>query len=51
MWVEGPTRKQKVLSNMMVELSAYVSFDPKEVGITEMVYYPALAPLLEEGGR
>ena len=49
-WVEGPTRKQKVLSNMMVELSAYVSFDPKEVGITEMVYYPALAPLLEEAG-
>ena len=49
-WVEGPTRKQKVLSNMMVELGAYVSFDPKEAGITEMVYYPALAPLLEEAG-
>ena len=49
-WVEGPTRKQKVLSNMMVELEAYVSFDPKEVGVTEMVYYPALAPILEEAG-
>ena len=32
-WVEGINRKQKVLSNMMVELGAYVSFDPEEVGV------------------
>ena len=36
-WVDGPDRKQKVLSNMMVELSAYVPFDPEEVGVTELV--------------
>ena len=49
-WVDGPDRKQKVLSNMMVELSAHVPFDPEEVGITELVYYPALASILEEAG-
>ena len=49
-WVEGISRKQKVLSNMMVELGAYVSFDPEEVGVSELVYYPALAPILEKAG-
>ena len=49
-WVDGPDRKQKVLSNMMVELSSYVPFDPEEVGITELVYYPALSSILEEAG-
>ncbi len=49
-WVEGPERKQKVLSNMMVELGAYVSFDPEEVGVTELVYYPALEAILAEAG-
>ena len=49
-WVDGPDRKQKVLSNMMVELSSYVPFDPEEVGVTELVYYPALSSILEEAG-
>ena len=49
-WVEGINRKLKVLSNMMVELGAYVSFDPEEVGVSELVYYPALAPILEKAG-
>ncbi len=49
-WVDGPTRKQKVLSNMMVELGAYVSFDPEEVGVTELVYYPVLSSILAEAG-
>ena len=49
-WVEGPERKQKVLSNMMVELGAYVSFDPEEVGVTELVYYPVLETILAEAG-
>ncbi len=49
-WVEGINRKQKVLSNLMVELGAYVSFDPEEVDVSELVYYPALAPILEKAG-
>ncbi len=43
-------RNYKVLSNMMVDLSAHVDFDPKEVGITELVYYPVLKTILEEAG-
>ena len=41
-------RKIKVLSNMMVDLRAVVDIDPKEVGVTEAVFYPVLAGLLEE---
>lgn len=46
--VEGEERDVKVLSNMMVDLHAVVDIDPKEVGVTELVYYPLLAQLLEE---
>ena len=48
-WVEGEERKQKVLSNMMVDLDAYVDFDPQEAGITEMVYWPVLEEILQKG--
>ena len=47
-WIQGETRNVKVLSNMMVELRNYVDADPKELGITELVYYPVLAQILEE---
>ena len=47
-WIETEERKVKVLSNMMVDLAAYVDVDPKEVGVTELVYYPALRKILEE---
>ena len=49
-WLEGVEHKQKVLSNLMVDLSAYVKFDPKEAGITELVFYPALEKILSEVG-
>ena len=35
---------------MMVELDAHVSFDPEEVGVTELVYYPVLSAILEKAG-
>lgn len=47
-WVQGEERKIKVLSNMMVDLKTIVDIDPKEVGVTEAVFYPVLAGLLEE---
>ena len=47
-WVQGEERKIKVLSNMMVDLKAIVDINPKEVGVTEAVFYPVLAGLLEE---
>ena len=49
-WVEGEetSRNIKVLSNMMVDLQAVVDIDPAEVGVTEQVYYPVLAGIIEE---
>ena len=49
-WVEGEdaSRNIKILSNMMVDLQAVVDIDPEEVGVTEQVYYPVLAGLIEE---
>ncbi len=47
-FVQTEDRVVKVLSNMAVDLSAYVDFDPKEIGISENVYYPVLEKLLEE---
>ena len=49
-WLENPEeeRKIKVLSNMMIDLDAIVDVDPAELGVTEQVYYPVLATILEE---
>ena len=49
-WIErtDEERSIKVLSNMMVDLASVVDIDPQEVGVTELVYYPVLAGLLEE---
>jgi len=47
-WVDCEGRRVKVLSNMMVDLDAYVDVDPAELGITEMVYYPVLKQMMEE---
>ena len=50
LWVESEeaSRNIKILSNMMVDLQAVVGIDPKEVGVTEQVYYPVLAGIIEE---
>ena len=48
--IQTEERNYKVLSNLMVDLAAYVDFDPKEVGVTELVYYPVLKTILEEAG-
>ena len=49
-WIQTEERVEKVLSNLMVDLSAYVTFNPEEVGITELVYYPVLKEILEKAG-
>ncbi len=49
--IQGPDRNYKVLSNRMVDLAAYVDFEPKEIGIAELVYYPVLKNILEEAGE
>ena len=48
-WVKGEEERNiKVLSNMMVDLAAYLDVNPKEIGVAELVYYPALEKILEE---
>ena len=41
-------KNEKVLSNLAVDINAYVDFDCKELGINEEVYYPVLAEILAE---
>ena len=50
LWVESEdsSRNIKILSNMMVDLQAVVDIDPAEAGVTEQVYYPVLAGIIEE---
>ena len=47
-WIQTETRNVKVLSNMMVDITNYVDCEPKALGVTELVYYPVLAQILEE---
>ena len=48
MKAEGEERPIKVLSNMAVDLKEVCGIEPEEVGVTELVYYPVLANILEE---
>ncbi len=50
-WIQTEERTAKVLSNMMVDLAAYVTFDPEEAGVTELVFYPVLEGILERAGE
>ena len=47
-WVQTEERNVKVLSNMMVDITNFVDVVPKEVGVTELVYYPVLKQILDE---
>jgi len=47
-WIQTEERNIKVLSNMMVDITNFVDVKPKEVGVTELVYYPVLSRILEE---
>ena len=49
-WIDGPSRKEKVLSSLQVDASSYFpeDFDLASLGIRELVYYPALRALLDE---
>ena len=50
LWVEGEDEERniKILSNMMVDFQAVTDIDHEEVGVTEQVYYPVLAGIIEE---
>ncbi len=45
---EGVELETKILTNKMVDISGFVSFDVKDCGINEKVYFPLLCELLDE---
>ena len=47
-YVQTEEKNVKILSNMMVNLTSFVECEPRELGITELVYYPVLVQILEE---
>ncbi len=47
-WIQTEERNVKVLSNLMVDITNFVDCNPKELGITELVYYPVLQQILDE---
>ena len=50
-WIQGEERNIKVLSSMAVDIRSHVDLSEeelKELGVTEFVYYPVLAKILEE---
>ncbi len=49
-YVQTEEKNVKVLSNMMVDITSFVDCNPRELGITEQVYYPVLAQIIEEFG-
>ena len=46
--IQTDVKNEKILSNLAVDINAYVDFDCKSLGILEDVYYPVLAEILEE---
>ncbi len=47
LWVQTEERNVKILSNLMVDLNAFVDCNKAELGITEEVYYPVLKELMD----
>ncbi len=47
-WIQTEEKNEKVLSNMMVDLTNFVDCNPAELGIRERVYFPVLKQILEE---
>ena len=50
-YIQTEEHNAKVLSNMMVDITNFVDCNPKELGITELVYYPVLSQIIEEFGE
>ena len=47
-YIQTEERNVKVLSNMMVDLNAFVECDAKDLGINEKVYFPVLQSIINE---
>jgi DNA-directed RNA polymerase subunit beta len=44
--IQTAAKNEKVLSNLMVEITNFFPCDKKELGVTELVYYPVLEEIL-----
>ena len=49
-YIQTEERNVKVLSNMMVDITSFIDCNPKDFGITELVYYPELKRIMDECG-
>jgi len=47
-WIQTEEKNVKVLSNMMVDITNFVDCKPRELGVTEPVYFPVLKQILDE---
>ena len=47
-YIQTEEKNEKVLSNMMVDITNFVECEPRELGITELVYFPVLQQILQE---
>lgn len=47
-YIQTEEKNEKVLSNMMVDITNFVDCKPRELGVTELVYFPVLQQILEE---
>ena len=47
-WIQTEEKNVKVLSNMMVDITNFIECNPRELGVTELVYFPVLQQILQE---
>ncbi len=47
-YIATEEKNEKVLSNMMVDICHFIDCNPRELGVTELVYYPVLKQIIEE---
>ena len=50
-YVQTEEKNVKILSNMMVDITNFIECEPRELGITELVYYPILSQIIDEYGE
>ncbi|HAF26526.1 MAG TPA: DNA-directed RNA polymerase subunit beta, partial [Lachnospiraceae bacterium] len=46
--IQTEEKNERVLSNMMVDITNFVDCNPKDLGITELVYFPVLQQIIAE---
>ncbi|MBR6094921.1 MAG: DNA-directed RNA polymerase subunit beta [Lachnospiraceae bacterium] len=46
--IQTEEKNVKVLSNMMVDITEWIDCEPKELGVTELVYFPELVKIINE---